>query len=36
MGNEMKARTAGFVLYMIGCIILQLGTAIIWLAPNDG
>jgi len=31
----MRMRSVGFLVYMIGVIILQTGTAIIWIAPND-
>ena len=31
----MSMRSVGFLLYMIGVIILQLGTALIWIAPNE-
>lgn len=31
----MKGRSVGFILYMIGVVILQLGTAIIWISPDE-
>lgn len=31
----MSMRSVGFLLYMIGVVILQTGTALIWIAPNE-
>lgn len=31
----MTMRAAGFLTYMVGAMLLQIGTALIWLAPND-